>query len=224
MSFWALIDETNQVRTIQIIKGSANRGFDCTKPRWFVYKVESERKDAFGELYNRYCKDVWNFICSQEKRDEVRKDIWGSVWKTAFEKLPSFEYRGTSIKGWLFSTANIKLQEFWRMEKERNDISLSDVYTQAYKSIDWETDLEQDNPREKVSDEAEIKKDILIAKLSMKLKPKEREIINLRYYRELNSTEIGKLLNMKPGAVRISIKRILEKMRHFSEELSKESK
>lgn len=179
----------------------------------------AERKKAFSAIYNRYHKDVLRVIKSKIKCEVDAEEIFCDVWETALRRLPKFEWREDThtaqpLKFWLLKSAKYKRLEYFRKIKpESQNIPLEDAVA-FIKSM-----LNQDETTvwERVSPILREKTDQVIYQALKnalnELNPQHKEILILTYYQEKNATQIGKILNMKPGTVRVYRKRGIEKLR-----------
>lgn len=178
---------------------------------------QAERADAFTSLYARYYLAVWYFIISKVSLEADAKDVFSKAWCIAFDKLPRFVWRGISIKVWLFSIANNKCLELFREMKERSYISYSEIHEGALLVIDTALRLDEELSPAVPHSEVVSEADRLLHKALSKLKPRQRKIIELVYYKGKNSTEIGEILHMKPGTVRQEHKRARKKLQQMLE-------
>ena len=62
-------------------------------------------RDAFGDLYDRYVDQVYQFTYRRVKNHTIAEDITARVFFRALEQLPRFEWRGIPFGGWLMRIA-----------------------------------------------------------------------------------------------------------------------
>jgi RNA polymerase sigma-70 factor (ECF subfamily) len=98
------------------------------------------------------------------------------------EKEEIFEYMNEyQIKGWFFTTIKNKNIDNIRKQKRLTFMNESDMPEEV-------TDFEDD--------------DLILKDLLEYLPEANKKVVTLRYQLNLNSTEIGKLLNLSPSTVR----------------------
>jgi len=68
----------------------------------------------------------------------------------------------------------------------------------------------------------QVTRRILVKKLR-KLKFLERQIVTLRYFEELSFFEIGKVVHLSEGAVRVRLHRILKQLKIYLKEQENET-
>src|SRR5919199_2740332 len=66
-------------------------------------KTES---DAFGVLYDRHVKRIYNYVYYRVGRSQEAEDLTERVFMQALENLPRFEFRGAPFSAWLFRIAH----------------------------------------------------------------------------------------------------------------------
>ena len=66
-------------------------------------KIES---DAFGVLYDRHVKRIYNYVYYRIGRSQEAEDLTERVFMQALENLPRYEFRGAPFSAWLFRIAH----------------------------------------------------------------------------------------------------------------------
>ena len=183
-----------------------------------------EGQEAFSVLYERHCLDVWRYILwRKEFSDAEAKDVFSEVWCRALSRIQDFVWQGTPIRYWLISIADRVCTEFSRKaQKEEHESLDEELVKQAQDVFEAEQILDSMLSPDQLALDAHSKLDAAIKKGMSHLNPKERKIIGLTYFKNLNSTQIAQRLKMKSGTVRVIRKRTLEKLaKHLSQEAGK---
>lgn len=94
---------------------------------------------------------------------------------------------------------------FHKLKKENRFSSLKDNDFGAF-NIDFE--IEKNNP-----DDFEEEKIELIKKSLASLSPRNREILYLKFYRELSYQQIGEMLEMQPDSAKKQLYRVISKLK-----------
>ena len=171
-------------------KGFRNGGMLMTDMEWaLVLQAKKGDAHAFALLYEKYYKDLYRFALCYLKNTAQAEDAVSQAVLKAYEKLPNLR-KETSFKSWLFQiTAN----ECKMLFRENKEVSLPE-------------DFEQQTVEEGYA-EPEI--DDLLQVLS----DDERMVITLSVFSGYRSTEISRMLTMRPGTVRSLKSRALDKLR-----------
>jgi len=183
-----------------------------------------KKKIVIEILYDRHDEQLSGFIRSKVSRDDIAKDIAVEVWIEVLRQIDTFEWQEKPIYAWLVGIAKIKCFEHFRESKERNAmLDLDDkpeYYEQIASYLDNTLELDQDTKRHKKSASQNFRQqaELHLAEAIDTLKPKYRQVIELSYYRGLNSTQIGKRLKTNPGTIRQHHKRAKEQIQNYIEQ------
>ena len=148
-------------------------------------KDSNSSKSALSALYQRYNNDVYRFVKSivvdKYKTDELVSDVWFLV----LEEINDFEWQEKPIKSWLFSIADIKCKEYFRLSKAEQNVCLEHVgnyliseFDNVLASMDDNTDSQ---PLD-VPDSFRTQVDPLLAEALEALKPIDQQVIELIYF------------------------------------------
>ena len=176
-----------------------------------------ERENACSALYQRYNSPLFRFINSRVHSEQDAQDILSDVWVITLSKLMNFVWQEDTkseqpLKSWLFAIASNKIKEYFRKVAKETIIELENVVALIELKLNDEgTAWQKASPmlREKAN---QLMHDALHDALNQ-LNPTERRVLTLTYYERKNSTQIGEILNIKPGTVRQHRRRGLKKLR-----------
>lgn len=151
--------------------------------------VERRNKEAtLAALYDEYYDRIARYIFVRLGNRAEAEDLAGEVFLKALESLDSFKERGTPMQAWLFKIAHNLVVDYSRQAAKRKTVPIdnvkvvaeSDTQAIAERNIEWTR----------------------VAKALDQLTPAQREVIELRFFGELTSEEVGRVLNKSSGAVR----------------------
>ena len=174
---------------------------------------ERRRKHVLGIFYARHAPAVLQTAHGLGGSRDQALEIFNEVWSRACQKLPDFEWQGTPVLHWLLRTTKYVRLEFHRRYKK--EARLVEYLEEAHlASPDYfEEILKEIDPPTPPSPEAQPVADSRLVRALSQLKPLERKIVILVYYKNKNSSQISEILGMTPAAVRQRHKRILAKLR-----------
>lgn len=167
-----------------------------------IKRAQEGSKEAFGDLYKKYFQKVYRYCRFNTVHDELAKDICQESFLKAYKKLKDFKTDGVwSFQSYLFTIARNLIIDASRKKRDIN--------------IDEFENLESN---ENLYENVEKKEIIKKVRLSIsKLDEIERQIVLLRFFEELPSLEVAKILNMTGGALRVRTHRIMQKLKDIFE-------
>ncbi len=152
--------------------------------------------EAFGYLYDNCIKRLYDFVYFKTLNKDLAEDL---VSETFIKTLKNIKSCQDNFSSWIFAIARNSIIDHYRRHHEE---SIEDA---------WEIAADYDLLKiVGVSLNAEI------IKLAMtNLSSEERDIIILRFWQDLPFKEIAVLIGKKEGAVKMSLKRSLSRLRRL---------
>ena len=148
---------------------------------------------AFAELYQRYLEPVYRFVRSQTRDRATAEDLTAQVFFKALDAADTFKGEG-SYRSWIFSIARNTVAT-WRADRKR-------------KLVPIESLPEHPDPAPSAQSLAIASEDRdLLWTAVARLPEAQREVVRLRYRRELTIDEIARLTRRSSGAVRVLLHR-----------------
>lgn len=159
---------------------------------------------AYAELMNRYRDSIYymllKMVNNPSDADDLTIEAFGKAFKNIQLYTPNFAF-----STWLFRIATNNCIDFIRKKKS------------APTAIDQQQD-EQDDPASNLQSELPGPEEEMMQKQKIKhlshvvsqLKPKYRQLIELRFYKEYSYEEIANELNLPLGTVKAQIFRAKE--------------
>lgn len=163
--------------------------------------VLAARRDrqAFSPLYERYAGRVYRYARARSGSDTIAEDILSETMLGAIEALDRYDRMRGSFASWLFTIATRRI-----IDRQRRDGRFRQLLERA-----WEPTGTEDDTLTTIVRSADAAR--LRAALTQ-LPDRDRELILLRYSAELTSAEIGEVVGMSAGAVRIHLMRLLDQL------------
>ncbi|MBI2601339.1 sigma-70 family RNA polymerase sigma factor [Candidatus Daviesbacteria bacterium] len=170
--------------------------------RKLINQAQKGDKDAFGQIYKLYLKKIYRFVYFSVRNKELAEDLTQTTFYKAWISLPKFSVEEGTIQAFLFTIARHLIIDESRKKKEISATSFGEGFEQF---------LSDDPGPEELAFKQEIKDFVWHA--LRKLKTSERNIIVLRFFEELEYSEIAQIIGKKEGAIRVMIHRILLKLK-----------
>ena len=163
--------------------------------------VMAARRDrqAFSPLYERYAPRVYRYARARTGSDTIAEDVLSETMLGALEALDRYDARRGSFASWLFTIATRRI-----IDRQRRDSRFRQLLERAWEPPGAEDDTLTTLVR---GDDARRLRGSLTA-----LPDRDRDLILLRYSAELTSAEIGAVVGMSAGAVRIKLMRLLDQL------------
>jgi len=160
---------------------------------------QREKEDKLAGLYDEYFDRIARYIYTRLGDKNEAENLAGDVFLKALESLKSYKERGIPMQAWLFRIAHNVLVDHLRKRGRITTVSIENVLLAS--SEDPASIAEKSIEMERVN----------IA--MQKLTPEQREVIQLRFFGDLSSKEVGAVLRKSDGAVREMQSAAIEKLR-----------
>ena len=164
-----------------------------------VKAFQSGAKNDFIKLYDKYLKQIYNFIYYKTSHRETAEDLTSQTFIKALNNLETFHFQdNASFSAWLFTIARNNVSDYYRSYKNIKDID--DVW-----------DLADD---EDISLDYEFKeRSAWLRKYLKELNNAQREIIILRVFQDLSYKEISKINGKNENASKMEFSRALKTLK-----------
>lgn len=155
--------------------------------------------NKFNDIYKYFVNDVYRFSYSILNNQHDAEDITSQTFLTFYNKIKELEWKGISLKYWLFTVAR----------------NLSYSKLRKPFELDLDENIKVDNETEVSFVDEIMNKDLVdrIKKEIQKLSPIDQEIINLRIWEGLQFEEIAKMQDAKLSTVKLRFYRAIEKLK-----------
>lgn len=176
-----------------------------------VELIELAKHDslAFGELYERYIKRIYNYIYYRTGNHHDAEDLTARVFARALQHIPSYVDRGLPFSAWLYRIAHNLVVNWHRDRGRRKLVPLDELVV---------TTLRSEAP-ERVTERREEQDLLLIAIQNL---PEERQqLVLLKFVERLSNAEIGEIMGRSEGAIKSLYHRTLIALRDEIERLQR---
>lgn len=166
-----------------------------------VTKARTEA-DALGQLYEMYYERVLRFCIHRLFSKEVAEDVTSTVFLAVARGIRSFKGQSEQdFRNWLYTIAVNQTNAYIRKTSRRKRL-LAEAAC-SMKAANSSTD-----------DSTEPNWPTLYAAI-LKLKPEHQTIVTLRFFEKLKYEQIAQIINIPETTVRVTLHRILNKLRRY---------
>ena len=165
-----------------------------------VRRFQSGDTEAYGELYDRYIRQVYDFVYYKTHHRETAEDLVSRIFMKAMEHISSFDsaLKDSSFRRWLYRIAANTVIDHYRVSRQVVDIN--DVW-----DLSDDSDIERD---------ADIREKIRQVKEYLgKLNTEQRDVVVMRIWQGMSHREIAEVLNKSEEGCRVMFHRAITKLR-----------
>ena len=160
---------------------------------------------AFGELYDQYNPLLERYFSG--RASSAAEDLAAETWMGAARALSKFRGDEVQFRSWIFTIAHRRLADHWKDQKKRPSRPLDESTLADY--------LAPEDPELSVLDSISGRE--AARKIAAALPPDQAEVVLLRVVAGLDLEQVAKILDRRPGTVRVLQHRALKKLaREFS--------
>lgn len=164
--------------------------------------LESQKEKEFEKYYLKHYRQVFGYISKKIFDEQIAEDLTMDVFYSVWDKFDSFDESKASFQTWLYVIVNNKLKNYYRDRK-------------VIAEFDDSCAIEDDQADDIISAiHLQYLRDHLYAALEG-LNDIQRKIVVLKYFNDMNASEIAYNTGLSPGNVRIQLKRALDKIRDY---------
>ena len=159
-----------------------------------LIKGIKENPKLFGLVYDQHYNTIFNYCFKRTKDFNAAKDITSETFLKAFLKINKFNWRGISLRSWLYKIATNEINLHYRSKKYRPAV-LSEIGLDNFPESPASQAVLLE---EKAIAESELEKHaqfVNVRKALNKLPLKYQEVISLKYFEQLKIREICNILN-----------------------------
>ncbi|MBC8505448.1 MAG: sigma-70 family RNA polymerase sigma factor [Anaerolineales bacterium] len=180
----------------------SENGFSQLSDDEVVAQASGGDREAFGELYDRYVKRIYNYIYFRTNNPFDAEDLTERVFFRAIRHIENYENRGLPISAWLYRIAHNLVANWYRDNSRRQEIPLDTFdFTLRYKG---------EHPEVAVL-KTEEKDDLL--RVIRQLPEDRQQLLILKFAESMTNAEIGQIMDRTEGAIKSLYHRTLMSLR-----------
>lgn len=170
--------------------------------------IEKSKQDKsyFKPLYEKYYEQIFRLVFARVQDVELTAEITSEAFSKTLGNIQKFIYKGYPFSAWLTRIAINCCYDHFRALKKSRTVSLEKYTTH---DIAFEIELDDQD------------KELWLAMLPdvlEKLKPKDLELIEMRFFESKSFAEIAYILDITEGNAKTRTYRVLKRMKkHFKQ-------
>lgn len=194
--------KTQPTTTTFIAEQTHPQDQETEQDRASLSRIQSGDKEAFGEeVYQRYEPQIYRHLYYRLGQNQQQaEDATSQVFLKAYQAIGRYQFRGYSLKGWLYQIAHNWVIDQYKIEK---DVTPIDEKMEIPANCDSDPLL--------AAEQSETRTELQQAIL--KLKEDQQEVVRSRYLDGLEYAEIARNMHKSEGAVRVLLHRSLLALR-----------
>ena len=179
------------------------------KSKTVYFNGNSEDEEVFREIYEEYQGQLFRFILLRVSHKEVASDINQEVFRRLLVHTRGMPREIENIRGFLYRIARNLVIDHYRSNVVTYPLEIEGEEGEYTREIADEG-LGADEMLDREYSAEEIRKVLVL------IKEQNREIVEMRYFDQLEMSEIAERLGKTEGAVRVQLHRAVEELRdHF---------
>ncbi len=175
-------------------------------PAWSDGAESAGLAVTFPEIYDRYGRSLYNYVCWQLGNVHDADDVFASICEKIFAKLHGYDPRRAPVSCWVFAIARNAVIDAMRERRRNRDVALSAVAEPASMSPTAEEALIRNEDGKRLT------------RLVSTLGRREREIIALKFSAGMTNQAISRFLRFREGHVAVILHRAIHHLRERLEE------
>jgi RNA polymerase sigma-70 factor (ECF subfamily) len=153
---------------------------------------------TYEQVYQNYSGRIMSYISPRINNPTDAQDLHSIIFTKVFEKFSSFDHTKASVSTWIYTIARNTLIDFFRTRKIHEELGDDDIVEEdAFQGILDEETLDE------------------LASALEKLPQRERDLIILHYYHNMQLKEIALKLHMSYSNCKLVHNKALMKLRQY---------
>ena len=165
--------------------------------------------EAFGELYERHVRKIYNYIYYRTGNHHDAEDLTARVFQRALRHVGNFEDKGVPFTAWLYRIAH-NLVANWHRDRSRRPVIPLDKHVAV-------SEVAEHPEFEAIAQE---EKQMLLSAVR-RLPVDRQELLILKFVERLSNAEIGQIMGRTEGAIKSLYHRTLIALREEVEVIAK---
>ena len=162
---------------------------------------------AYAELMERYRESIYYMLLKMVNNTDDADDLTIEAFGKAFNRLEQY-HPSYAFSTWMFKIASNNCIDFIRKERKKKKLSIdTGMVNEDGENVTYDIDSGARDPEEELIRDQKMEQ---MREVVMKLKPRYRELVILRYFKEYSYDEIASELDLPLGTVKAQLFRARE--------------
>jgi RNA polymerase sigma-70 factor (ECF subfamily) len=170
--------------------------------------ASSGDKDAFGGLYNRYFRGIYDLVVRMVRDPETAADVVQDVFVKAWESLQKRSVTG-NVRAWLFTIARHTAIDDLRRTKLLATIVAREIEQERSRGFEEVDAGRLSNPQALLEDQEMVD---LVWTSATALGPTEYSLLDLHIRRDLSAAELATRLGVSRGSMNTRLSRLRDSL------------
>lgn len=164
-----------------------------------IIEAAKENPERFAPLYNKYYKQIFNYVYQRMDSKDTAFDITGQVFLKALTNLPKYQFKGVPFASWLYRIAHNEVMQLFRSQKDKRAINADIGDLRFICEENSEPFFEEYIPA--------------IKQLIQELNSDDLHLVEMRFFEKRPFKEIAEILNITEVNAKVKMYRIIEKLK-----------
>jgi len=164
--------------------------------------VDDQDQAAYAELMERYRESIYYMLLKMVNNSDDADDLTIEAFGKAFSRLKQYQ-PNYAFSTWMFKIASNNCIDFIRKERKKRTMSIdTGMRNEDGDNVTYDIEADVRDPEE------EMVRDQRMAAMRQvvdKLKPRYKQLVILRYFKEYSYDEISKELDLPLGTVKAQL-------------------
>jgi RNA polymerase sigma-70 factor (ECF subfamily) len=164
-----------------------------------IIEASKQNPEKFGPIYNKYYKQIFNYVYQRLDDKETAVDITSQVFFKALTNLSNYQFKGVPFGSWLYRIAHNELMQLFRIQKDKKTINADISDLRYICERNEEPFYEEYIP--------------IIKKIIQELNSDDLQMIEFRFFEKRPFKEIAEILDISEVNAKVRMHRIIEKLK-----------
>jgi len=164
-------------------------------------EIAGEDMTAFGELYERHVRRIYNYIYYRTGNHHDAEDLTARVFQRALRHVANFEDKGVPFTAWLYRIAH-NLVANWHRDRSRRPVVPLDKHVVT-------SEVGEHPESEAIAGEEQVQ----LLKAVRSLPDDRQQLLILKFVERMSNAEIGEVMGRTEGAIKSLYHRTLSTLR-----------
>jgi RNA polymerase sigma-70 factor, ECF subfamily len=155
--------------------------------------------EHFAPLYNKYYKQIFNYVYQRMESKDTAFDITGQVFLKALTNIQKYQFKGVPFASWLYRIAHNEVMQLFRTQKDKRAVNADIGDLRFICEENEEPFFEEYIPA--------------IKKLILELDNSDLQMVELRFFEKRPFKEIAEILEITEVNAKVRMYRIIEKLK-----------